>query len=162
MPHADSSWFLQSKLMEFSFKDWRLKKKATLEFGHFTIIFGQFFANYIITFHKTEILTVNVSKFQLNQKLNHKLQMLLTSVFFNFGRKKNENLSFKNGHFSTISGHFFANYISIFHKIAIQTVILRCLVCPNINLIKSYDILLLKIFLFACLKMHHFRGKIPK
>ena len=103
-----------------------------------------------------------MSKFQLDQKLQHKLQMLLTSVFFNFGRKKNENLSFKNGHFSTISGHFFANYISIFHKTEIQTVILRCLVCPNINLIKSYDILLLKIFIFSCLKLHHFRGKIPK
>jgi hypothetical protein len=52
-------------------------------------------------------------------------------VFFNFGRKKNENLSFKNGHFLTICGHFYGNYIYIFHKTEIQTVILRCLVCLN-------------------------------
>ena len=33
--------------------------------------------------------------------------MSLTTEFFNFGRKKSENLSFKNGHFSTNSCHFF-------------------------------------------------------
>ena len=47
---------------------------------------------------------------------------------------------------------FFANCMDIFQKTEILTVILRCLVCPNVNLIKSYDILLLKIFFF----MHHF------
>ena len=31
---------------------------------------------------------LNVSKSQLDQKLQHKSQMLLTTVFFNFGRKK--------------------------------------------------------------------------
>ena len=30
------------------------------------------------------------------------------------------------GHFTTISGHFFANYITIDHKTEIQTIILRC------------------------------------
>ena len=49
---------------------------------------------------------------------------------------------FTFGHFTTISGHFFANYISIFHKTEIQTVILRCLVCLNLNWIKSYDIII--------------------
>ena len=34
---------------------------------------------------------------------------------------------------------FFANYMSIFHKTEIQTVILRCLMCLNLNWIKSYD-----------------------
>ena len=48
-----------------------------------------------------------MSKSQLDQKLQHKSQMLLTTVFFNFGRKKKVNSSFKNGHFSTISGQFF-------------------------------------------------------
>ena len=91
---------------------------------------------------------LNVSKSQLDQKLQHKSQMLLTTVFFNFGRKKKLNSSFKNGHFSTISGHFFAIYISIFHKTEILAVILMCLGCPNLNLIKSYDMLLLKIFIF--------------
>ena len=41
--------------------------------------------------------------------------------------------------------------ISIFHKTEILTVILRCLVCPNLNLIKSYDMLLLKMFVFSCI-----------
>ena len=91
---------------------------------------------------------LNVSKSQLDQELHHKSKMLLTTVFFNFSW----NFFFKNGHFSTIYGHFYAIYISIFHKTEILMVILRCLVCPNLNLIKSYDILLLKIFIFSCLK----------
>ena len=33
----------------------------------------------------------------------------------------------KCGHFRTISGHFFANYIIIFHKTEVQRVILKCL-----------------------------------
>ena len=37
------------------------------------------------------------------------------------------------GHFMTISGHFLANYINIFHKIELQTIILMCL-----NMLKSY------------------------
>ena len=64
--------------------------------------------------------------------------------------------------FLTISSQFFAIYTNIFHKTKILTVILRCLVCPNLNLIKSYDMLLLKIFIFSCLKMYHFWCKIPK
>ena len=31
-----------------------------------------------------------------------------------------------NGRFTTISSHFVANYIDIFHKTVVQTVILRC------------------------------------
>ena len=65
--------------------------------------------------------------------------MLLTTVFFNFGRKKKLNSSFKNGHFSTISGHFFAIYISIFHKTEILMVILRCWTGLNHNWFKSCD-----------------------
>ena len=44
-------------------------------------------------------------------------------------KKKNENSSFKNGHFTNISGLFFGNYMNILHKTEIQTVILRGLVC---------------------------------
>ena len=43
------------------------------------------------------------------------------------------------GHFKTISGHFFAKYINIFHKTEIQTIILRCLTSLNFNWYKSYD-----------------------
>ena len=51
-------------------------------------------------------------------------------------------------HFWTIFGHFLANYTKIFHKKEIQTVILRYLVCLNLNGIKSYDIILVKRFFF--------------
>ena len=88
--------------------------------------------------------------------------MSLTSEFFNFGRKKTENLSFKNGHFLTIYGHFLGNNIDIFHKTEIQTVHLRCLVCKNLNHIISYNKIWDKIFIFSYLKMHNFRGILPK
>ena len=39
----------------------------------------------------------------------------------------------------TITGHFFTNYMFIFHKTEIQTVILRCLTIINLNCYKSYD-----------------------
>ena len=40
----------------------------------------------------------------------------------------------------TISGHFFVNFINIFHKTEISTVIFRCLTCLNLNWIKNYNI----------------------
>ena len=43
------------------------------------------------------------------------------------------------GHFTSISGHFFANFIS-FHKTEVLTVILKGPTCQNLNWIKSYDI----------------------
>ena len=46
----------------------------------------------------------------------------------------------KCGHFRTISGHFFANNMSIFHKTEVQTVILRCLTGLNCNWFKSYGL----------------------
>ena len=58
-----------------------------------------------------------------------------------------KNLQFKNGRFTTISDHFFVNYMKIFHKTEILTVILRCLTCLNLNWIKSYDTKL-KLFPF--------------
>ena len=75
----------------------------------------------------------NMSKSQLDQKLQHKSQMFLKTVFFNLEEKKLQIYLFLNGHFSTISGHFFASYIIIFHKTEVQAVILRCLVCLNYN-----------------------------
>ena len=40
-------------------------------------------------------------------------------------------------YFTTISGHFFANYINIFHKTEVPTNILRCQLCLNLNLGQS-------------------------
>ena len=39
----------------------------------------------------------------------------------------------------TVSGHFFANYMDIFLKTEVQTVILRCLTGLKLNWLKSYD-----------------------
>ena len=72
--------------------------------------------------------------------------------------KKTENLSFKNRPFWTICGNFFGNYIDIFHNTEIPTVILRCIVCRNLNWIK----ILVKICIFSCLKIHNFKGILPK
>ena len=44
-----------------------------------------------------------------------------------------------NGSCTTISGHFLAICMFIFHKTEIQTVILRCLTIINLNCYKSYD-----------------------
>ena len=43
-----------------------------------------------------------------------------------------------NGRFTTISSHFVANYIDIFHKTVVQTVILRCWTSLYLNWFKSY------------------------
>ena len=43
---------------------------------------------------------------------------------------------------------FFANYMNIFHKTEIQTVILRCIVGLNPNWIKSNDMITVKILFF--------------
>ena len=42
----------------------------------------------------------------------------------------------------------FGNYMNIFHKTEVQTIILRCLVFLNSNWIKSNDIILVKVFFF--------------
>ena len=41
--------------------------------------------------------------------------------------------------FTTISSHFFDNFLYIFHKTEVQTVILRCWTGLNHNWFKSYD-----------------------
>ena len=43
-----------------------------------------------------------------------------------------------NVRFTTICNHFFANYIKIFHKTEVQTVVLRCCMGLYLNWFKSY------------------------
>ena len=71
--------------------------------------------------------------------------VLMRDLFFYglFGSKvwsEIKETTFQVGHFTTISGHSIANYINIFHKTEVPTVILRCLMSLNLNWIKSYDI----------------------
>ena len=80
-----------------------------------------------------------------------KTQRFSYLLFYHFVKQKAENSCLINGHFKTISVHFLANYIDVFHKTEDQTVILRCLTCLYLNWIKSYDILLVKVVFFhAC------------
>ena len=72
--------------------------------------------------------------------------------FFQFWKKKKENLPLLNDNFMTISGHFNANYTNIFHTIEVQTVILKCLVYLYLNWIKSYNIILVKNIFFHAWK----------
>ena len=58
----------------------------------------------------------------------------------------------QNWPFITLSGYFFANYMIIFQKTEIQTVILRCLEGLKINWFKSYGIILVQIFFFHAWK----------
>ena len=68
--------------------------------------------------------------------------LLLFSVIiiitYSLMRKKENYLNI--GHFTTLSGHFFANYINIFHKTEVLMKILRCETCLNLNWIKNYEI----------------------
>ena len=50
-----------------------------------------------------------------------------------------QNLHLINDHFTTISGHFFAIYMKIFHKMEVQTVNLRCWTSLNHDWYNSYD-----------------------
>ena len=47
---------------------------------------------------------------------------------------------FINDRVTTISGHFFAICMFIFHKTEVQTVILRCSTCLNLNWFKIYGL----------------------
>ena len=58
------------------------------------------------------------------------------------------NLRLIKGCFTTISSQIFALYIHIFHKTEIQTVIFRCSACINLIWIKSYNMILVKIYFF--------------
>ena len=49
-----------------------------------------------------------------------------------------QNLQLTNVCSTTIFSQFFANYINIFHKTEVQTVILRCLIGLNCNWFKIY------------------------
>jgi hypothetical protein len=105
---------------------------------------------------------LNKSECNLDKKLEHKLQIFLTTVFFHFGRKPPKILwiNFKLKSFKM--ANFWPFVVVFFGKTEIQTVILRCLVCKNLNWIKSYNKILVQNSIFSCLKMHHFRGILPK
>ena len=97
--------------------------------GHCRTISGHFFANCINIFQKTEVQTVilmclmgqnhNWFKSYDTKRTLRSREILAKSEI------DHQNLHLINGQFTTISGHFFANKMKIFHKTEVQTVILR-------------------------------------
>ena len=90
------------------------------------------------------------------------ITIFVISFYFQFCKKKNWNFLTHKWPFYDHFWPFFGNYIKIFHKAEIQTVILRCFEGQNFNWIKSYNIISIKTIFFSCLKMHHFRASLPK
>ena len=52
--------------------------------------------------------------------------ILILMIFLAYIESDVQNLRLTNGRFLTISSHFFAKYMNMFHKTEVQTVILRC------------------------------------
>ena len=98
-------------------------------------------------------VVLKLSKSEMDQRLQHKSKTFLFPLFLNL-EEKSWKLMTQKWAFSYHFWSFFANYMEIFHKNEVQMVILRCLVCLNLNLVKK--------FIFSCLKRHPFRGKIPR
>ena len=93
----------------------------------------------VLIFHKTEVLMVILrclTGLNLDWFKSYGLRCSLRLHASSANSKKRQLI---NSHFKTIYGHFFANYMFIFHKTEIQTVILRCLTIINLNCYKSYD-----------------------
>ena len=121
-------------------------KMTKLGVGHFTSISGHFFANYIDIFHKIELPTfilmcltclnlIWIKSYDINHNLIWKL-------CFSILEEKTLKIKFQKWPFLDHLWSFFGIYIDIFHKTEIQTVILRCLVCLNLNWVKSYFIII--------------------
>ena len=97
---------------------WCIKNRNYLRVGHFMTLSGLFFCQLHYYLSKNwgsddHFDVPNMPKSYLDQRLQHKTWF---PVFCNFVRKNTENLWLINGHFRTISGHFLANYMKIFHK----------------------------------------------
>ena len=90
-------------------------------------------------------VVLKLSKSELDQRLQHKSKTFLFPLFLNLEEKSWKLMTQK----WAFSYHFFANYMKIFHKTEVQMVILKCLVCLNLNWIKSYDVIGIKMCVFS-------------
>ena len=94
------------------------------------------------------LIHLTLSKFLLDQKLWHRTQFLSFPGFINFLRKITTHKWPFYDHFWP----FFANYMNNFHKTEVRSVILRCIVCLNLNWIKSNNTILVKTYFFHAWK----------
>ena len=100
---------------------------------------GHFFAICVFIFHKTEVQTVilrcwtglNLDWFK-NYGLRRSLRLCASSA-------NSKKIATAKWPCNDLARPFFANYIFIFHKTEIQTVILRCLTSLNLDWYRSYD-----------------------
>ena len=105
----------------------------------YKIVSGHFFAICFFIFHKTEVQTVIL---RCLTGLNHSW---FKSYGFRCSRRPRAssvnfwNLASDKWPFYDHIWPFFGNYMMIFDKTEIQTVILRCLRCLNLNWYKTYD-----------------------
>ena len=126
-------------------KDWKLKKETTFAFGYFSTTSGHFFTIHICIFHKILVLTVILRGWTyLNPNgikiydINYKM---VWQVCFLYLEEKKWKFKIQKWPFFDHLWSFFGNYMAIFHKTEIQTVILRCLLGLNLNWINSYDVI---------------------
>ena len=126
-------------LTKYICKVWSEIKETTFRIGHFMTISGHSIANYINIFHKTEVPTV-ILRCLMSQNLNWIISYDINYKLF--WQLCFSILEEKKASKMAIFLLFFGNYMDIFHKTGIQTVILRCLVCLNPNWIKSCDIVI--------------------
>ena len=66
--------------------------------------------------------------------------LLFPSVFCTL-ETVNQNLQLINGRFTTISSHFFANYMNIFHKTEVQTIILTCWTSLYLKILNWFNLI---------------------
>ena len=101
---------------------------------HFLVIFWQ---TTLISFSKLSfflnILRAKRVLILIGWELQDKKKTIFCVCLFQFCKKENEIFWIISGHFTTISGHFSANYSTIFHKSKVQTVILRYLMYLYLN-----------------------------
>ena len=105
----------------YSSKVWCSLFRSSYSYGHVKPISGHFFTNHINIFHKTEVQTVILScstylNFNFIKRYNRKHKNVQFWVFYSFVQQNAENLCPINGHFKTISCHFFPNYIDFFQS----------------------------------------------
>ena len=106
---------------------------------HCTTISGHFFAICMFICHKTEVQTV-ILRFLTGLNLDwFKSYSLRCSLRPCASSANSQKIATDKWSFYNHIWSFFANYMCIFHKTEIQTVILRCLTSLNLNWYKSCE-----------------------
>jgi hypothetical protein len=115
------------------------RKRMLLLNNCYKIVSGHFFALCILIFHKTEVQTVILWCLMGLNCNCFKSYCLRCSRRPRAGSVNFWEIASDKWPFYDHIWPFYGNYMIIFDKIEIQTVILRCLTSLNLNWYKSYD-----------------------